>query len=283
MSYPQHLGSPPDEFLFKRRVHLRAAMPELWHSRGLVRTLAERDIRVRYKQAVLGFVWAVLSPFVLMLVFSFFFQRIAKVNTHGVPYPLFAYLGLLPWSFFSSSVSNGGTNILSNAGLLNKIYCPREVFPVAGVVVTAVDTAMSIGVLAMMFAIYTFAPPLVGLLWVPVLLLVLTVFTLGVTLIVSATIVYFRDLRQAIPMILQLGLFATPVAYGMELIPERYWTIYVAIDPIAMVITGLRQALLYHETPDLRLLAAASVSSIAWLVGGYLGFKKLETRFSDVA
>ena len=283
MNYPYQLEAPPDEFLFKRRVHLRSALPELWRGRGLIRTLAERDLRVRYKQAVLGFIWAVLSPFVLMLVFSLFFQRIAKVNTHGVPYPLFAYLGLLPWTFFSSSVSNGGTNILSNSGLLNKIYCPREVFPIAGVVVTAADTAMSIVVLAVIFAVYTFAPPLVGLLWVPVLLLVLVVFTVGVTLIVSATIVYFRDLRQAIPMILQLGLFATPVAYGMELIPQRYWTIYVALDPLAMVISGLRQALLFHQSPDLTLLAVASISSAVWLVGGYLGFKKLETRFSDVA
>src|ERR1700675_526248 len=99
------MESPPQEFLFKRRLHLRTALPELWQGRILIRTLAERDLRVRYKQAVLGFLWAVLSPFVLMVVFSLFFQRIAKINTHGVPYPLFTYLGLLPWSFFSSSIS----------------------------------------------------------------------------------------------------------------------------------------------------------------------------------
>lgn len=283
MSVTRELDSPPPELRFKRRLRMRASLSELWHSRRLIRTLTERDLRVRYKQAVLGFLWAVVSPFILMVVFSLFFQRVVKVDTQGTPYALFAYLGLLPWSFFSSSVSNGGTNILSNKALLNKIYCPREVFPVAGVGVTAVDTAMSAVVLAVLFAIYTVAPPPGALLWIPVLLFVLVAFTLGVTLLVSAVIVYFRDLRQAIPLILQLGLFATPVAYGMELIPRQYLVIYVVLDPLAPVIDGFRQSLLLHGTPNLGLLTAAGLSSLAWLVAGYIGFKKLETRFADVA
>jgi len=218
-----------------------------------------------------------------MVVFSLFFQRVARIDTRGIPYPLFAYLGLIPWSFFSSSVANGGTNILANKALLNKIYCPREVFPIAGVGVTAVDTAMSIAVLAVLFGIYAIAPPPGALLWIPVLLVLMVAFTLGVTLLVSAVIVYFRDLRQAIPLLLQLGLFATPVAYGMELVPERFRIVYVVIDPLAPVIDGLRRTLLYGGSPNLGLLAAAALSAIAWLVGGYIGFKKLETRFADVA
>ncbi len=283
MTITEQLDAPPPELVFKRRVRVRKTLPELWRSRALIRTLAERDLRVRYKLAVLGFLWAVLSPFVLMVVFSLFFQRIASIKTHGAPYALFAYLGLIPWTFFSSSVSGGGGSIVSNASLMNKVYCPREVFPIAGIVVTAVDTAMSVGVLVLIFAIYTVAPPVAALLWVPVLLSILLVFSLAITLFVSAAVVYFRDLRQAIPLILQLGLFATPVAYGMDLIPQRFKLVYVIFDPIAAVIDGLRRTLLYHQSPDLPFLAAAGVSSTVFLIGAYFVFKKLETRFSDVA
>ena len=131
VSSARSLDGPPPELAFKRKVRIGLELREVWRSRGLIRTLAERDLRVRYKQAVLGFVWAILMPFVLMVVFSVFFQRIAKVDTGGAPYPLFAYLGLIPWGFFSSGVSSGGTSILSNVALLNKVYCPREVFPIA--------------------------------------------------------------------------------------------------------------------------------------------------------
>ena len=256
---------------------------EVWRSRGLIRTLAERDLRVRYKQAVLGFVWAIFTPFVMMVVFTVFFQRIVKVDTGGAPYPLFAYLGLIPWSFFSSGVSGGGTSILSNVGLLNKVYCPREVFPIASLGVTAVDTAVSLIMLALLFIVYTVGFPPSALLWLPPLLFVLVAFTLGVTLLVAAAVVYFRDLRQVIPLILQLGLFATPVAYSMEFIPQRYWTLYSILNPLAPVIEGLRSTLLYHGTPDLALLVPGAFSATVWLVVGYMVFKKLETRFADVA
>ena len=151
------LDGPPPELAYKRKVRLGEALRDVWRSRGLIRTLTERDLRVRYKQAVLGFVWAILTPFVLMVVFTVFFQRVANVDTHGAPYPLFAYLGLIPWGFFSSCVSGGGTSILSNISLLNKVYCPREVFPIAAVGVAAADTAVSLFMLALLFGIYTVA------------------------------------------------------------------------------------------------------------------------------
>lgn len=277
------LDAPPAELAFKRRLRLRVALRELWASRGMIRTLTERDLRVRYKQAVLGFLWAIVSPFVLMVVFTLVFQRIAKVDTNGAPYPLFAYLGLIPWGFFSTSVSGGGTSILSNISLLNKVYCPREVFPLASIGVSGADTAVSSIVLVVLFAISTLAPPVTAFLWLPLLLGVLVAFTVGVTLTVSATIVYFRDLRQAIPLLLQLGLFATPIAYGMDVIPERFQVVYSVLNPLAPVIDGLRETFLYHGSVDLRLLGPAAVSSLGFLVGGYLLFKKLETRFADVA
>lgn len=283
MSSARTLDGPPPELAFKRKVQIGASLRDLWRSRGLIRTLIERDLRVRYKQAVLGFLWAILTPFVLMVVFSVFFQRVAKVDTHGAPYPLFAYLGLIPWGFFSSCVSSGGTSILRNISLLNKVYCPREVFPVAAVGVTVADTAVSLVMLTVIFGIYTVAPPPEALLWVPPLLFVLVAFTLGVMFVVSAVVVYFRDLVQAVPLILQLGLFATPVAYGMEFIPERYWTIYAIVNPLGPVLDGLRRTLLFHQSPDLALLVPAAISATVWLAVGYITFKKLETRFADVA
>jgi ABC-type polysaccharide/polyol phosphate export permease len=283
MSASRILDGPPPEHAYKRKVRLGLELRDVWQSRGLIRTLTERDLRVRYKQAVLGFLWAILSPFVLMVVFSVFFQRVAKVDTNGAPYPLFAYLGLIPWGFFSSAVAGGGTSILSNTALLNKVYCPREVFPIAAVGVTVADTAVSLLMVAVIFAIYTVAPPLWAFLWMIPLLLVLVAFTLGITLLVAATIVYFRDLRQAIPLILQLGLFATPVAYGMEFIPHRFWIAYAVLNPLAPVIEGIRGAFLFHRSPDLTLLIPAAIAATVWLVVGYVAFKKLETRFADVA
>jgi ABC-type polysaccharide/polyol phosphate export permease len=277
------LDGPPPELAFRRNVRIGLELQDVWRSRDLIRTLAERDLRVRYKQAVLGFVWAILMPFVMMVVFSVFFQRVAKVDTGGAPYPLFAYLGLIPWGFFSSGVSNGGTSILSNVALLNKVYCPREVFPIASIGVTAVDSAVSCIMLALLFVVYTFGFPLTALLWLPLLLLVLLAFTLGVTLLMAGVVVYFRDLRQILPLILQFGLFATPVAYSMEFIPQRFWTLYSILNPLAPVIEGLRSTLLYHGAPDPTLLVPGALSAMVWFVVGYVVFKKLETRFADVA
>ncbi len=186
---------------------------ELWRFRELTVTLAERDLRVRYKQAVLGVAWAVIAPVVMMVAFSVLFNRFAKVNTGGAPYALFSYLGLLPWTFFSNSVSNGGLSLVTNSELLNKLYCPREVFPIAAIADAAVDAAIATCVLAVLFPITGFAPK-VEIYYVPLFLVVMAMFTLGVTLAVSAMIVYARDLRLVLPLAIQVGLFVTPVVYG---------------------------------------------------------------------
>ena len=149
---------PPPDLRFRRRVRLLGSLRELWRARELVFSLAERDLRARYKQAVLGFSWAVVTPLLLMVAFSLVFPRVAKVDTGGVPYPLFSYLGLVPWAFFSTSVSQGGTNIINNAGLLNKVYCPREVFPIASVAVAAVDGLIATLVLGVLFVVFSFVP-----------------------------------------------------------------------------------------------------------------------------
>lgn len=274
--------SPPGELIFRRRVRIRTALAEVWNSRELVRTLAEREIRARYKQALLGFSWAVITPLVLMVVFTVFVSRVADVDTGDVPYPLFAYLGLLPWTFFSTSLSAGGQSLVTNSALLNKIYCPREVFPLASVIVAGVDTVISTAILGVLFVIFTFAPQITSL-WIPLLLLVQIGFTIAVTLIISGVLVYLRDLRQALPLILQFGLFATPVAWGIDVVPSSLQLPYSIINPLAPVIDGYRRSILFGQAPQWDLLLPAAASTVVMLVVGYKVFKRLETGFADAA
>lgn len=274
--------APPSEILFRRRVHAWSSLRELWRARELIRTLAERELRARYKQAVLGFGWAIITPVALMVIFTVFFQRVARVNTGGAPYALFSYLGLLPWTFFSTSVSTGGQSLIQNIPLLNKVYCPREVFPIAYAAVAAVDTTLALLALLVLFPLTGFMPRATSV-WAPLLVLVGTAFTLGVTLVVSALIVYLRDLRHTIPIVLQLGLFATPVAYGIDAIPRHLQLLYSALNPLAPVIDGLRRVVLAGEPPAWNLLAAGTATTILVLVLGYTLFKRLEAGFADVA
>ena len=283
MSVEQSIPSqPPPEILFHPKLRVLAAVREVWRGRELVRTLAERDFRVRYKQAVLGVAWAVLTPLALMVVFTVFFQRVAKVDTGGAPYALFAYLGLLPWTFFSTSVAQGGQSLVLNNQLLNKVYCPREVFPMASVVVAAIDTTIAVLVLGLLFVVTGFVPKATSV-WLPVLLLVQVAFTFGATLVISAVLVFFRDLRHALPVILQLGLFATPVAYGMDVVPSSLQVLYSALNPLAPVIDGYRRTILLGLPPDWRLLAPGAVVAAVLLVAGYAVFKRMEPGFADYA
>ena len=273
-------AEPPPETLFRRRLHLVAAVKEVWQVRELVRTLAERDFRIRYKQAVLGFAWALLTPLALMVVFTVFFQRIARVDTNGVPYPLFAYLGLLPWTFFSVSVMQGGQSLVTNSQLVNKLYCPREVFPIASVMTAAIDTSIAVIPLGVLFAISGFAPKATTV-WVPVLLVVQVAFTFGVTVFISAVLVFFRDIRHALPIILQLGLFATPVAFSLDVIPASLRVAYSALNPLAPVIDGYRRTVLFGLPPNWQLLVPGAVTAGAALVLGYVVFKRLEPGYAD--
>jgi ABC-type polysaccharide/polyol phosphate export permease len=275
-------SQPPSELLFRPKLRVLAAVREVWRGRELVRTLAERDFRVRYKQAVLGVAWAVLTPLALMVVFTVFFQRVAKVDTGGAPYALFAYLGLLPWTFFSTSVAQGGQSLVLNNQLLNKVYCPREVFPMASTVVAAIDTTIAVAVLGLLFVVTGFVPKATSV-WVPVLLAVQVAFTFGATLVISAVLVFFRDLRHALPVILQLGLFATPVAYGMDVVPEDLQVLYSAVNPLAPVIDGYRRTILLGLPPDWQLLVPGAVVSAVLLVAGYAVFKRMEPGFADYA
>jgi ABC-type polysaccharide/polyol phosphate export permease len=274
-------AEPPPELRFRRRYRISALASAVWRSRTLIRTLAEREIRVRYKQAVLGFAWAVVTPLVLMVAFTLFFRKAAKIDTGPVPYALFAYVGLLPWTFFSTSVSQGGVSLISNVHLLNKVAFPREVFPIASLVVAGIDSLISVAVLGLLFLNFGFAPKPTAV-WVPLILAVQVAFTLGIALLASAVVVYLRDLRHALPLILQLGLFVTPVAFPLDIVPPSLRPLYVALYPLAAVIDAYRRTVLLGQPPT-SLLAVGAAASVVVLLCGYAAFKRLETGFADVA
>jgi ABC-2 type transport system permease protein/lipopolysaccharide transport system permease protein len=275
---------PGADIWFRRRMTLRSQLRELWQFRELALTLAERDLRARYKQAVFGFGWAVLTPLMLMVAFSFIFTRFAKVNSHGIPYPLFVYMALIPWTFFNASINAGGTSLITNMSVINKVYCPRELFVFASILVAAVDAAISALMLAILFVATGTAPKLESV-YVVVLFPTLLVFTLGASLGLAALLVYLRDLRHALPLVLQFALLATPVAYSLQAIAKSrgFLLAYSAINPLAPVIDGFRRTVLLGRPPDWQALGIAAAVSVLVLIGSYRLFKRLETGFADIA
>jgi ABC-type polysaccharide/polyol phosphate export permease len=277
-------AEPRPEIFFRRRVSLTAALRELWSFRELVITLAERDLRVRYKQAVLGIAWALLAPLAMMIAFTLIFSKFTKVNTGGAPYALFSYLGLLPWTFFSGAISTGGLSLVNNVPLLNKLYCPREVFPLAAVADALVDMIIAALVLLLLFPILGFAPRVQSF-YVPLLLVLLFAATLGITIAISAVVVFMRDLRLVLPLVIQLGLFVTPVVYPVTSVTKSTLgqIIYSLLNPLVPVIDGLRRCVLFGQAPQWDLLGAGAISSALILLGGFWLFKRLEAGMADVA
>lgn len=275
-------AEPPADLLYRRPLNLRRSVSDLWRSRDLVTTLTEREIRARYKQAVFGYVWAALNPLLLMMVFTVFFQQAADIDTGGVPYPIFAYIGLIPWTFFSQSVSFGGPLLVSERDLITRVAFPREALSLSAIGVAGFHAAMSLPALAVLFAVEGVGPCLTSY-WVPLLLAIQVAWTAGLVLGLSATLVYFRDITQALPALLQIALFATPVAYGVDAIPSALLHPYALVNPLVGIIDGYRRTILYGEAPDPELLALSTLGAVVTLVGGYTLFKRLEGGFADVA
>jgi ABC-2 type transport system permease protein/lipopolysaccharide transport system permease protein len=276
------LAEPPPELRFRRRLAPITSLREFWHARDLLWSLTEREFQARYAQTWLGIGWAVVTPILLMLVFVVFVNQVVSVDTHGAPYALFVYLGLLPWTFFSSSVSRGGQVLVFESSVLNKVRCPREVFPISAITVAGYDFALSVFVLGVLFLVTGYNPYTTAI-WAPLFLAIQVAFAAGVALALSVIVVFLRDVAQAIPLLLQLGLFATPVAYGVGAIPYRWQPVYAAVNPLVGVIEGYRDTILYGQQPPWRLVVPAMISATVYLVGGYLVFKKLERGIADVA
>ncbi len=274
-------GPPPDS-LFRPGVRWASSMRELRRAGPLIRALAERDIRARYKQARLGTAWALLKPAMLMLVLAAMFSRAIRAGTGGAPYPLFLYLGLLPWNFFSGSLTGGGQSLTGNLCVITKVYCPREAFPLAAVVAAGFDTALASLVVVVLLAVAGRSPGAAAW-WVPALVLAQLPLNAGAALLAAVLTVRARDLSHALPAVLQLGFFATPVAYGLRAVPARLRVLYCAVDPLAPVIDGYRRCVLFGQAPDIRLLGVAGISSLALMTAGYAVFKRLEPGIADVA
>jgi lipopolysaccharide transport system permease protein len=253
---------------------------ELWEYRELLYFLAWRDVKVRYKQTVLGAAWAIIQPFFSMVVFSLFFGRLASLPSDGVPYPIFSYAGLLPWMFFANGLTQATNSLVGSADLIKKVYFPRLTLPIAAVLSGLVDFALAFAVLLGMLPYYGLTPGL-NVLWWPALLLLAVVTSLGVALWLSAMNVQFRDVRYAVPFLTQLWLFATPIAYPSSLLPEPWRTLY-GLNPMVGVVEGFRWALLGTAGVPASMLALSALIALALLVGGAFYFRRLEKTFADV-
>jgi lipopolysaccharide transport system permease protein len=255
-------------------------LKELWEYRELLYFMAWRDIKVRYKQTVLGAAWAIIQPFFTMVIFSIFFGRLAKVPSDGLPYPIFAYTALVPWTFFANGLNQASNSLVGSANLIKKVYFPRLVVPISSVISGVVDFVLAFAVLLGMMLFYGFAPT-VNILWLPLFILLIFVTALGVGFWLSALNVQFRDVRYTVPFLTQFWLFATPIAYPSSLLSEPWRTLY-GINPMVGVVEGFRWALLGTDTAPGAIILVSSLVALALLVGGAFYFKRLERSFADV-
>jgi lipopolysaccharide transport system permease protein len=255
-------------------------LDEVWEYRELLYFLTWRDIKVRYKQTALGAAWAIIQPFFTMVVFSLFFGRLARIPSDGIPYPIFSYAALVPWTFFAVALGQSTESLVGSANLLKKVYFPRLLIPIAAVVSGVVDFGIAFVVLLGMMLCYGLLPT-ASVLWLPLLLLLALVTALGVGLWLSALNVQFRDVRYVIPFIIQLWLFATPVAYPSSLLSAR-WRVIYGLNPMAGVVEGFRWALLGTKTAPGPMIFISSLAATAALVGGAFYFRRLEKSFADL-
>lgn len=255
-------------------------LDEVWQARELLYFLVWRDVKVRYKQTVLGIAWSVLQPFLTMVVFTIFFGRLAKVPSDGVPYPLFSLAALVPWTYFSTAVSNGSSSLVGNQHLIAKVYFPRVLVPLAAIVMPAVDLAVSFAMLIVLMAWYQVAPA-AAMLLLPLYVGLAALTAFAVALWTSALSVRYRDARYVLPFLIQIWLFVTPVAYPASMVPER-WRLLYALNPMATVVEGFRSSLFGTPSPGAMVVVALGVVAAA-LLAGTAYFRSVEGSIVDLA
>jgi lipopolysaccharide transport system permease protein len=253
---------------------------ELWGFRELIYFLIWRDIKVRYKQTILGAGWAIVQPLFTMLLFSLFFGRLAKVPSDGIPYPLFSFSALVPWSYFANGLGQASNSLVSNSSLIKKVYFPRLAIPIAKVLSALLDFGLAFLLLLGMTFYYRIHPSF-RILWIPLFLLLAMVTALGAAFWLSALNVRIRDVEQTLPFLTQIWLFATPIAYPSSLLSEPWRTLY-AINPMVGVVEGFRWALVGANTAPGPMLTVSSLVAAAMLVSGAFWFRRLEKTFADV-
>jgi lipopolysaccharide transport system permease protein len=250
----------------------------LWEFRELLYFLIWRDIKVRYKQTILGAVWAILQPLFTMVVFSLFFGRLAKVPSDGLPYPIFSFAALVPWGFFSNGLVAAANSLVGNANLIQKVYFPRLVVPISAVLSGAVDLVLSFVVLLGMMAYYHVRPT-IHIVLLPAFFLLAFIASLGVGLWLSAMNVQFRDVRHTVSFLVQAWLFCTPIAYPSSLLPEPWRSLY-GLNPMAGVVEGFRWALLGTPAPG-AIIWVSTLASLVVLISGAFYFRRMERVFAD--
>lgn len=259
-----------------RNIDLR----ELWVYRELIYFLTWRDLKVRYKQTALGAAWAILQPFLSMVVFSIFFGNLLNVPSSGVPYPIFSYTALLPWGLFSNALSDAGRSLVTNRAMITKIYFPRMAIPLSSVLSGLVDFAIAFVVLLGMLVYFDISLTL-RILTLPFLLLLALVTALGVGLWLSALNVVYRDVGYIIPFLTQFWFYATPIVYSVEIIPEKWRPLY-ALNPMVGVVTGFRWALLDIGSAPGPVIAVSALISLVILITGLFYFRRMEKIFADI-
>ena len=252
---------------------------ELARYKELLLNIAMREIKVRYKQSVLGIFWSILQPLSMMIIFTIVFSRFAKIPSDGIPYPLFSYTALLPWTFFATSLSFAIPSLVSNANLLTKIYFPREIFPIASILAASVDFFIAAIIFFVILIVYKVALTFNALYIVPILL-IQVLLTLAVSLFASAVNVYYRDIKYALPFFVQVWMYLCPIIYPVSSVPDRFRSLYM-LNPMAPIINGYRQVLLIGTAPDFYYLGISAFVALITLYLSYKYFKMVEMSFAD--
>jgi lipopolysaccharide transport system permease protein len=276
-----HVGShtlpeKPLVVIRSRSSNLSFNLQELWSHRELLYFLAWRDVKVRYKQTVLGALWAVLQPLVLMLIFNFVFGKLAGIKSDGVPYALFAYAGLVPWTFFANAVTNSGNSLVNSTNLITKVYFPRMLIPLASVFAGLVDLAVAFTLLAFLMFYYRVGLHL-QITMLPVLICLTTLLAIGVGMWMSALNVRYRDIRHALPFLVQIWMFSSPVIYPVPV----QWRWLLALNPMTGIIQGFRAAL-FGMPFDYPLLSLSATITLLILLAATVSFRRMEKGFADV-
>ncbi|HEY7792577.1 MAG TPA: ABC transporter permease [Gaiellaceae bacterium] len=271
--------SPPSVVIERRRSY-SLRLDELWAYRELFYFLMWRDVKVRYKQTALGAAWAVLQPLLLMVVFTIFLGQLAGVGPPGIPYPIFAFSALVPWMFFSNALAASANSLVGSSNLVSKIYFPRILAPVAAACSFLLDFAISFVVLLLLMAAYTIAPDEKAFL-VPVFAAYVVAVAVGAGMLLSALNVRYRDVRYALPFLIQLWLFATPVAYQFDVVGSQYRLIF-ALNPMVTGIEGFRSALLGTGGVPIEIFVISTLSAVVLVVAGFLYFRRVERTFADI-
>jgi len=252
---------------------------ELWEYRELLYFFTWRDVKLRYKQTGLGIAWAIIQPLFLMVVFSLFFGGLAKIPSDGIPYPLFSLAALLPWTLFAEGMTRSTISMVSNAGIMTKVYFPRLIMPVASIMSPLVDFCVAFGILILMMAYYGFVPT-INIIFLPLLVIFAMMTSLAVGLWLSALNVKYRDFQYTVPFLIQIWLFASPVVYPASMVPEQFRFLY-ALNPMSGVIEGFRWALLGTNPPS-TMIFISLVVVIVLLVSGVFYFRRMEQYFADI-